>query len=802
MIKSYLKIAWTDLVKNKYFSLLNITGLALGISLCMVIITIIKNQLDYDHFHPYPGKTYRINTEAERKNGNSENYATSPLPLGKFLKENYSFVQAAVSLTGGLSGDASINEKTIFINGFFSGEAFLNVFGYRLLYGNPQAALDNPNDLVLSYAAAEKLFGKNINPVGQVLSIKGLDEFRITGVFKEPAGKTHLEFDAIGSDKALGKMEVNNKIFKVNGDWSNYYSTYTYVLLKSNSDKGTFTKALDETSKKQYPNQSLQGDERGYKFYSQAIDKIAAGPILSNNMGKALPENLLWYLGVLGFAVIVSAGFNYNSLSLSRALTRSKEIGIRKATGARKHQLIIQFLVQSVVTALVAMIIAAALFHFLLRPFFENIGIFKSAGIILYEDAALYMLFTIFSILVGIIAGIFPSLYLASLNPLKALKENNGFAFSPKLGFRKVLLIIQFALAIVFVTGLINIYRQVNYVMNADYGFQTKNVINVDLQGNNYTTMRQVFSQVSGVAGISGSSHSIGTTKDRAVDVRLDESSDKFRMRDFTIDESYLDNFKLRLVAGQNFKKDIPVKNESSILVNESFIKFFNLSGYTGSIGKRIILGDSETVTIMGVIKDFNFQPLTKVILPVIFRYNIADIMQLNITLDKADAGGTLIKLSKAWKSIDPENGFKYSFITDELQQAYSQYKSLPELLTIITMISVIVAGLGLLGLATFSLKQRIKEISIRKIMGATIAEISFLLSKSFIQLISTGLIIGMPLAIYMNMLFVKNFAYRVNSILGYILAIALLFVIVFLTIGIQIIRMARTNPVKSLRTE
>ncbi len=802
MITSYLKIAWNDLGKNKFFSLLNITGLSLGISLCMVIITVIKNQLDYDHFHPYPAKTYRINTEALRKNGSTENYATSPLPLCKYLKENYSSIQNTVSLTGGISGDASINEKTIFINGFFTGEAFFNVFGYNLLYGNTQSALDNPNDLVLSYTTSEKLFGKNVNPVGQFLNIKGLDEFRITGVLKEPSGKTHLEFDAIGSDKALGKMEMNNKIFKVNDDWSNYYSTYTYVLVNSNQDKESFAKALEETSKKQYQNQNLQDGDKGYMFYSQAIDKIASGPILNNNMGKALPENILWYLGVMGFVVIVSAGFNYNSLSLSKALTRSREIGIRKTAGARKHQIVIQFLVQSIVTALVALLAAAILFHWLLRPFFENIGIFKSAGIILYENAALYLVFIIFSILVGIVAGIFPALYLASLNPLKALKENNGFAFSPKLGLRKVLLTVQFALAIVFVVGLINIYRQVNYVMNADYGFQTKNIINVDLQGSSYSILREAFSQVRGVAGISGSSHSMGTTKDLAVDVRLDEKNDKFRIRNFTIDEFYLDNFKLSIAAGQNFNKDIPAKSESSILVNESFIKFFNLPGYAGSVGKRVILGDSETVTIRGVIKDFNFQPLTKAILPVIFRYNIADITQLNVALNKSDVSGTLTRLSKEWKNINPENGFRYSFITDEMQQAYSQYESIPELLTIITVISVIVAALGLLGLATFSLKQRIKEISIRKIMGATMAEISFLLSKNFIRLIITALAIGMPLSIYLDTLFMKDFAYRVNSFWGYILATVLLFLILFLTIGVQVIRTARTNPIKSLRTE
>ncbi len=801
MIRNYLKAAVTDIVKNKYFSSLNILGLALGISVCMVIITIINNQLNYDSFHPHPERTYRINTEVIHKTNSREDYATSPFPLAGYLKSNYPFVQDAVNLTGGLSGDANINEKTTSINGFFSDKSFFDVLGFKLKYGDEATSLNKPNSIILTARAAGKLFGENVNPLGQVLQINGLGDFIITGILTEPAGKTHLDFDAIGSDKELQTLEKTNKVLRVNNNWANYYSNYTYVLLKDKLDGASLEKNLTAISKTKYTGLQLESQDKGYKFYLQAINKIVPGPILSNNMGKALPQDVLWYLSIIGFVIILSAGFNYNSLSLARALGRSKEIGIRKSLGAKKYQLFVQFLVQSVFTSLIAMGIASFIFHFILRPFFENIDFFKSSDIVLYENLGLYLVFLTFSIIVGALAGVFPAMYLSSLDALKALKQNFNFNITPKLGFRKVLLTIQFAIALLFVVGLINIYREINYVLYADYGFRKDNIVNIDLQGNSYVTMRQIFSQVKGVAGISGSSHSIGTTRDEAIDVRIKKSDERDRIRDFTIDELYLDNFKLHLITGKNFSNDITGK-ETHVIVNEAFLKYFHLGDPHESLGKSIILGDSLYVTISGVLKDFNYQPLTKEIKPVIFRYNTAAISQLNILVDKSDVHGTVERLSKTWKAFDKTNLFKYSFLVDEMQQAYSMFSSVPQLLTIIAAISIIVASLGLLGLAVFLLNQRVKEISIRKILGANITEISFLLSRGFISIIARGLLIGLPIAIYLDTLFLKNFVYRINPVWGYLLAIVFLFVIVFLSIGVQIIKIAKISPVKSLRTE
>ncbi len=801
-MKHYLKLAWADLIRHKFFSFLNVTGLAFGISLCMVIITIIRSQLTYDRFHPSPEKTFRINTEALHKNGSTERYATSPLPLANYLKDNYAFVTDAVSLTGGLSGDAQYKEKTIFINGFLSNTSFFNVFGYKLKYGDAPSALDDPNALVLTHTASLKLFGSAVNPIGQVLSVQGLGNFMVSGVLEEPKGKTHLEFDAIGSNKALPALEKNNKIFPVLNKWENYFTAYTYVLLQNESDKDKITQSLASISSKQYSGQQLEANDEGYKLYPQPIHKIIPGAVLSNNMGKTLPEDVLWYLAAVGLIVIACAGFNYNSLTLARALSRSKEIGIRKTAGARKYQLVIQFLVQSVVAALVALVAAAMFFHYLLRPYIEDIEIFKSAGIILYEDVWLYVLFMIFTIIVGLFSGLFPALYLASFNPLNALRSSTSFGLTPKLSFRKVLLAVQFAIALFFVIGLVNISRQINFVLGADYGFQKDNIITVNLQNNDYVKVRQQLSAVTGVMVVSGSSHSMGTTRDRSVDVKFNKAEEAFRVKDFTIDEYYLESFGLSLAAGQNFKKELSALGEKVILVNETFVNFFRLGSPAAAIGKSIILSDSVNVTIQGVLKDFNYQPLTKAILPVIFRYNTTDISQLNIVLNTTDVSGALLQLTKAWKGFDNTNAFKYSFLSDELRQAYTQYSSLPRLLGLIAILSIIVAGLGLVGLAAFTLKQRLKEITIRKILGATVTEIALLLSKSFALMVVAGLIIGLPVSVHLTNLFMQNFAFRINPFLGYLIAAGLLIGTVFLSVGIQIIRTAKMNPVKNLRTE
>ncbi|MBS1600590.1 MAG: ABC transporter permease [Bacteroidetes bacterium] len=807
MLKNYLRYAWASIRRDKIFSFINIFGLAFGMSLCMLLITIIKDQLGYDKFHPAADRTYRINTEAIRKDGGTEPYASTPLPISIELKKDYPFIDHVATLTRGLNGEAGSGEKTININGFLSNKEFFNVFGYEMMYGNKETSLNAPRSVVLTQKTARKFFpmdehGEIADPVGKTISIKKLGDFIVTGVLKELTGKTHLEFDLIGSDNFLPTLDKDAGPFTVSGNWLNYYGSYTYVTLKDKTYKPALEKALNTMSAERYKNLQLESRDRGYHFYLQPLTKIVPGPNFSNNMGKAMPVEILWFLGVFASIIIISASFNYNSLTLAHALSRAKEIGIRKATGAQRYQLVSQFLVQSVFTSVLGMLVALALYQVALIPLFKSFSLFNNFNISLSADLLSIVIFFLLSLLIGLIAGLFPALYLSSFNPSKALKDSGSSNFLPKLGLRKVLLVVQFSAALLFVITLTNMYRQMNYVTNADYGFRKDDIINIDLQGNDYALVKQNFTKQNGVVKISGISHSIGTWADRSEDVRTKKEADKLTVRDYSVDEDYLYNLSLKLVAGQGFTKDMASTHERYVIVNEEFTKFFKLGTSEEAVGKQLILGDSTYVSIAGVLKDFHFKPFTYKIEPLMLRYRLADISQLNVQVSHGNAKQTLAGLQKVWNSIDKKHAFTYRFFENELKDTYTMHNDLTKFVAIVAFMAVIIACMGLLGLVLFILKQRVKEVGIRKILGASVTQLSILLSKNFAKLLLIACLIGLPVGVLLNEKIFQEFAYKINLISGYIIGVIVLFILAAITIGSQIIKTAFVNPVKSLRTE
>jgi len=422
MLKNYLLIAARNLKHKKIFSFINIFGLALGMSLCLLIITILKDQFGFDKFHPDADRIYRINTEAIRKSGGSEDYASSPLALEKTIENKFTYVEKSVPLVRALNGDAKANEKLLPVSGFITTPQFFDIFGYTLLYGNTATALNDVNTIVLTENTAERFYGKK-NPVGEIISFNGYGNFRITGVIKRPAGKSHLEFDVLASYSSLPVLIQSESVLVREDDWKNYYMNYTYVKLKTKADRANLEKELEAIAKDKYAKLELESRDKGYRFYLQPLGKIVPGPMLSNDMGRALPLPLLLFLVGLAAVVIISAGFNYNSLSLASSLSRSKEIGIRKATGARRKQLVFQFLTEAVLTSVLALGLALLIYELILKPGFYNLRVIQSMDISLDGDLALYILFLLFALLVGLASGILPSLFLSAMNPVKALKD-------------------------------------------------------------------------------------------------------------------------------------------------------------------------------------------------------------------------------------------------------------------------------------------------------------------------------------------------------------------------------------------
>jgi len=801
MLRSYFKTAWIFLLRHKSFSIINIAGLAMGISFCMVIITIVKNQANYDNFHPAPGRTYRINTEVHRTNGSVETYATSPLPLAEKLKSDLPYIQEATTLTGGLSGEAGNTGKTIVVNGFFSDKSFFDVFGFDFLYGSKTTAFNNAHGVIITKKLAEKLFART-DVMGETLSIKGVGAFKVEGVLKEPDGKTHLEFDLLASNANIAASDLNNKILPVTNNWLNFYSSYTYAVLRPGIKEKTVMTDISNICSKQYAGLQLESGDKNIGFDIQPVKSIISGPVLSNNMGRVISSDIFWFLSLIGLLIIASAAFNYTGLMIAMTTDRSKEIGVRKIFGAGKRQLATQFLVQSIVTALLAFVIATFIFHVFLKPYFVGIPFFQNLEISLHEDVSLYIIFLCFSILIGTVSGIFPAIYFSAFTAVEALTSRLDLKRAGKLTYRKVVLCIQFAIAVLFMIGMLNTTRQVRYMYNADYGFSKNTMMDIDLQGNDFQVMKSAYLVTPGVIGVSGNSHSMGTQRDRSIDVRTGVNEERVRVKDFSVDLDYFKNFDLHFLAGRNFYADALGDRDITVVVNEAFLSFFHLGSADEAIGKKILLGDSITTVIGGVLKNFNFQPLTKQIMPVIFRYRPADIAQLNIRLSGTDRQRALTELSNTWKRLDHINTFRGSFLADEMRSVYGPYESIPQLMYIVCFMAVGISMMGLLGVVTFTARQKAREMSIRKILGATSFEVFALFTKVFFKLILAGIAIGLPVAIYLDRLFLNNFAYRVASVPGYVAGIAGLLGMCMIVITSQALKIWIANPVKSLRTE
>ena len=801
MLKNYIIIAARNLKYNKAFSIINILGLALGMSLCMLIITIVKDQFSFDKFHPDPERIFRINTSVIRKSGGTEDYASSPLAVAKAIENKYTYIETTVPLVRTLNGDAEADAKHLTIFGFFTGQEFFRVFGFTFLYGDSAKALTEINTVVISQNTSERFFGKE-NPVGKIINFKSLGNYRITGVLKKPSGKTHLEFDALASYSSLAALQKSGIISERDDDWKDYYTNYTYIKLKDRNAKSALEKELAVMAKDQYAKVELESRDKGYRFYLQPLEKIVPGPMLSNSMGRSLPLPLLWFLLGLAAVVIISAGFNYNSLTLARSLSRAKEIGIRKASGAKRKQLVFQLLTEAILTALLSLGLASIIYELILKPGFYNLRVVQMMEISLNGDVFLYLLFAIFSIIVGIASGIFPALYLSSVNTVKALKDFSDKSALPRLFFRRTLLVIQFSAALLFVISMINMYRQINYVMKADYGFRKDDMVNIDLRGNNYDKVKLAFEQCSNVMMISGISHPIGTNRDRSVDVRIKPSDEKITVRDYTIDEQFLPNLELKTIAGNNFSSTLPPDRELYAIVNERFIERFNLGTPQEAIGKNILVEDSLNFEIKGVIKDFHFKPFMYNIEPLLLRYNRSDIGTAYIKISHIDPQATIARLENIWKSVDHTHEFTYSFLKDDLQNSYSEMQDMSRMVSVVALMAVVVACLGLFGLVIFNIRRRVKEIGIRKILGASTPQIIIYLSRNFMKLLSLACLIGLPLSILANYFIMDSFAFRVNPIPGYVSGIIALLLLALATIGVKVTKAAAANPVNSLRTE
>jgi putative ABC transport system permease protein len=808
MIKNILTTALRNILRNQTFSLINLVGLSVSMSLAMLIILIVKEQYTFDNFHRDSDRIYRVNTRANRVEGYTWDYASAPMPLGNAINDHYTFAEKVVRVNRYFNGEASHGNVTVPMNGLMVDPSFFEVFNFPLQKGNPATALAEPNGLVLTQKAAEKIFGKS-DAIGKTVSISGYGDFMVTGVLQEFASKTHFAFEMLGSTTALPAIEKHKdakNVFETSLDnWNNYFTSYIYIKLKEGKRTAAVEQALVEISKKYYDGLKLSDPgDKGFEFYLQPLSKITPGPELAGQMGSGLPAFVLIFLSTLAGVILLMSVFNFTNLMIAKSLSRAREIGVRKVVGAQRFQVFFQFVGETVLFSLIALVFSYILLQFLKSAYLQ-LPLNENFSLDMKEDFYLYVIFIGFAVGVGVIAGVLPAAYLSAFRPVNVLKDAGNMKIYSRLTFRKILMVAQFTLSIIFVIAVLVIYKQIDFMLKADYGFDQKNKLNVNLGGVAFEKIADEIRNLSGVERVGGVSHPLGTYNSRTSNYKRNPNDEAFAMKDIIVDKNYIDNINLTFLAGANFDANDRQGREIHILLNEKALTHFGFANPGAAIGQTIYMNDSLVLTVKGVVKDFHFRPLDSKIEPLGLRYNTRQLNYLSAQIDPTQKEAVIASVQTVWKKFDPNHKIQYRMMEDEIDDAYreSGMHDFLAVLGYITFLAVTLACLGMLGMAMYATQIRVKEVGVRKVMGASVSDVVVLLSKSFMILIGIAVIIGTPISFFVGNLFLDSFASRIEItpvLLG--TGITIIAGLGLLIICSQTIKTAMSNPVKSLRYE
>jgi putative ABC transport system permease protein len=791
MFRNFFKTAVRNLSKNKFFTVLNVIGLALGMSLSLLYIALLFFLNRFDDFHTDKERIYRVTSQVYDKQENPR-YASSPAGLSQKLKD-FSGIEKIVRINRSLNGDAVYGEKKIRMDGYFADPDFFEIFNFPFVQGNKATAITNPNTIVISETEAKKIFG-NTEPMGEMLQIEGYGSFLVTGVFKNLPENTHFEFEAIASYSSLESKQKTGFIDNEEG-WKSFHGSYVYFRLREESKPDNIEGYLNQIAKDRYAKQNIKAS-----FKLQPLNKIVPGPELYDQIGSNWSYLDLFIIGLMTLIVLIPACSNYINLSISQSLERMREIGVRKVMGGRKKSIIFQFIVESTTIVLLALALSFLLSEVIRKDLLSQMV--ETSPIDLTPTWQTFIGFLLFALLIGVATGFVPALYFSKISAINALKGKELKTSSRSI-FRKIVLTTQFVISLGFIMAVIIMMRQYQYSVNYDLGFDQKNLLDVNLQNVDPQRFKNEFAEVPSVQRISMSSHILGIGSAAKRFAKTANQLDSIAVLSMSVDDDFISNMKLNLLAGRNFSNN---KSENSrlIIVNEEFVNRLNLKEPFAALDKSIVLTDSSVYRIKGVLRNFHYSGLKEVIQPFFFECNPDKFNYANLKLASDDAVGSLAAMEKLWKKIGGEGKLTSRLFSEEIKEAYSFYRMIMKLWGFLGLLAITVACLGLLGTVSFTIKKRVKEISIRKVMGATSENLVLLLSKDFIKLMLIASIITIPV-IYLvfDRLLAQVQHYNIQiGLIEIITGLTIMMLFGLTTILSQTLKAANANPADNLRTE
>ncbi|MEJ7644869.1 MAG: ABC transporter permease [Chryseolinea sp.] len=792
MLRNYIMVAWRTLTKNKLFSAINVFGLSLALALGMVILVHVISILRIDSFHENGDRIYRIISRIKTNDGKEWTLASSPLPLIESFSDDKMLFENSVRIYPAIKEDASVANKVIPIRGAFTGPSFLKLFGFRLKHGDLNTALKNPNDVVLSASTASKFFGDD-NALNKIIVLENLGAFKVTGVLQEPKYESHINYDILVAESGIASLEKQGKLPGRLESWQSFESAYTYVLLKQTSKTSNLEDKLSFIAKA-INNDSQSGS---LTFLPQRLSSITPSwDDVYNEIGSGMTwGKLLGEVGI-GFIIVFAACFNYTNLSIARAFSRTKEIGLRKVVGAKRHQVFTQYIIEAMMVAFMSLFFAQIILSVLIE-----VQLFW--GVQLSDfDVATIICIVLFTALVGAMAGAVPAWILSSLKPLKMLRNVMTEKIVIGLTPRKALIVFQFVISLIVVIFMVTFQSQFSYMSDLDPGFRMEGIISIPIENKSYNALMGEISREVGVESVAAVSGNFGRYPTGSVAVRTRSmASQPLNINFFFVDGHALDVSQLSLVSGRNFSEQSPTR-EHQIILNQKAAEVLGFSTPAEAVGNTILLADSIPVTVIGVIKDFYSEGVGLSFRPLLLRHEAGHFRALQVAVHMPERSETQARLEKIWKRVCPDTPFTYVWLQDEHDERYADMGSIG-VLAFLSFMAISIALLGLLGLLTYTAETRKKEISIRKVIGANAHQIMLLLSKGFVKLLLVSGCIALPISYLAGEMFLTNFANRTSvGVLNPLLCFSSLVCICLVMMLLQTFAAAAENPARNLKSE
>ena len=802
MFKNYYKVAWRHILKEKFYSFINVTGLGVGLTCCILITFFVMNELSYDNYHEKLDRTYRIlqayksGAEMATTPAAEEYQVWGNAPVGPAFKEEFPEVDQFCRFTPGHSklikaGDELYDEKNI----VFGDSTVFDVFSWELISGNPKSALAAPNSIVLTESLAKKYFGED-NAMGQIVTYNKNRDCLVTGIMKDVPSNSHFTFDGIISMATFYDQRPPMI------DWWGYVDFYTYFTLKDNTRIEDIKPKLDDLAAK------YTADWEDSKFYIdvEPLKGAYLNSTAARHPGKTGSISNITIFAVIGVFMLLIACINFINLSTARSLERAKEIGIRKVVGARKSSLINQYLSEFFLLALFAGLLSLALVIFLAPYLKDFAGLSIEPSDILNIEFLGIFLVGIF--VVGLLAGSYPAFLLSKFQPAKVLK---GSFKSGKSGvaLRKALVSFQFVLTISLIIGTATIHNQLDYLQNQELGFEKDQVLVMEFGFDGQIqrgieALKDEFEKSPNVSSVCASRAvpgnffpNAGTTIENP-EGELESHSPAI----YEIDPDFLTFYDIKVLAGRNFSYNNYSDSVEALIINNAAAKLWGYNNPEDVIGKKFDQW-GKTGEVIGVVDDFNYKSLHTEVEPLTLRYEPFSMAKFSARVSTSEIYSTIQNLEEKWKELIPHRPFTYYFLDNNFDLQYKSDEKFSELFSSFSVLAILIAFLGLFGLTTYTTSQRIKEIGIRKVLGASLRSILLLLSKDLSKLLLLSFLIAVPISWYAMKEWLESFAYQAPiSLWVYLITALIVSALAFGTMGWQSVKAALQNPVNSLKNE